>query len=168
MCSNVLKNVPHRHFVFSIPKIIRIYFLFDRKLLTKLSRIAWDVLKLYYKNSVNKENVIPAAAASIQTFGDFLGFNPHFHILTCDGCFGESGMFYASNTDINADKLEPLFRHKVLSMLKRKGLITEATIEIISSWRHSDFNVYCGERIYPGSTQSMENLARYIIRASFS
>ena len=37
-------------------------------------------------------------------------------------------MFYASSTGINADKLEPLFRHKLLSMLKRKGLITEATI----------------------------------------
>lgn len=39
-CSNVLKNVPHRHFVFSIPKIIRIYFLFDRTLLKELARIA--------------------------------------------------------------------------------------------------------------------------------
>ena len=41
-------------------------------------------------------------------------------------------MFYASHIDINADKLEPLFRHKVLSMLKKKGLIREATIELIS------------------------------------
>ncbi len=38
-CSEVLKNVPHRHFVFSIPKIIRIYFLFDRTLLKELSKI---------------------------------------------------------------------------------------------------------------------------------
>ncbi len=53
-------------------------------------------------------------------------------------------------------------------MLKRKGLITEATIELISSWRHSGFNVYCGERIYLGCATSMENLSRYIIRASFS
>ena len=109
-----------------------------------------------------------AAAASIQTFGDFLGFNHHLHILTSDGCFGESGMFYTSHTDINADKLEPLFRHKVLSMLKKKGLTRDRTIELISSWRHSGFNVYCGDRIYPGRIRSMENLARYFIRASFS
>ncbi|MHB8276707.1 MAG: hypothetical protein ACYDIA_03510 [Candidatus Humimicrobiaceae bacterium] len=55
----------HRHFVFSIPKIIRIYFLFDRSLLKELARIAWEVLSLYYKNAVNKDNTIPAAAASI-------------------------------------------------------------------------------------------------------
>ena len=65
LCSSVLKNVLHRHFVFSIPKIIRIYFLFDRSLLKELARIAWEVLGLYYKNSVNKENVMHVASASI-------------------------------------------------------------------------------------------------------
>jgi hypothetical protein len=67
--------------VFSILKIIRIYFLFDRTLLKDLSRIAWEVLGLYYTNAVNKDYAIPVAAASIQTFGDFLGFNPHLHFL---------------------------------------------------------------------------------------
>jgi hypothetical protein len=114
-CSNVLKNVPHRHFVFSIPKIVRIYFLFDRSLLKELSRIAWEVLGLYYKNAVSKENITPAAICSIQTFGDLLGFNPHLHILCADGCFGVSGTFYTAGIDLNADSLEPLFRHKVLS-----------------------------------------------------
>ncbi|MHB8278917.1 MAG: hypothetical protein ACYDIA_14865 [Candidatus Humimicrobiaceae bacterium] len=64
-CSNVLKNVPHRHFVFSIPKIIRIYFLFNRGLLKELAKIAWEVFSLYYKNSVRKDNTMPAAVASI-------------------------------------------------------------------------------------------------------
>ena len=57
-------------------------------------------------------------------------------LLTCDGCFKESDMFYASQLNINAEELEPLFRHKVLSMLKRKGLITNRVIELITSWRH--------------------------------
>ena len=92
------------------------------------------MLVLYYKNSVNKENVMPAAAASIQTFGDFLGFYLHLHILAADGGFGESGMFHTSHTDINAEEFEPLFRHKVLSMLKRRGLITDRVIGLISSW----------------------------------
>jgi len=138
-CSEVLKNVPHRHFVFSIPKIIRIYFLFDRNLLKKLSKIAWEVLSLYYKNAVNKQDAAPAAVASIQTFGDLLGFNPHLHILCADGCFGKNGMFYAANIDLDAGCLEPLFRHKILSMLKKRGLITNRTIELICSWRHLRF-----------------------------
>ena len=32
----------------------------------------------------------------------------------------------------------------------------------------SGFNVFCGSRIQPGHEEAMENLARYIIRASFS
>lgn len=35
-------------------------------------------------------------------------------------------------------------------------------------WSHSGFNVFCGPRIQPGDEEAMENLARYIIRASFS
>ena len=40
-------------------------------------------------------------------------------------------MFYASPADIDAGLLEPLFRNKLLSMLKEKGLITDRTIELI-------------------------------------
>lgn len=36
----------------------------------------------------------PGAVIAIQTFGDFLGFNPHCRILVTDRCFyGEKGMF---------------------------------------------------------------------------
>jgi len=38
LCGGVLKKVPHRHFVFSIPKILRVYFLFNRNLLKELSK----------------------------------------------------------------------------------------------------------------------------------
>jgi hypothetical protein len=41
LCTEVLKYVLHRQWVFRIPKRLRIYFMFDRKLLTKLSRCAW-------------------------------------------------------------------------------------------------------------------------------
>jgi len=45
LCGHVLKTVPHRHFVLSIPKILRRYFLYDRSLLSELSRCAWQSLK---------------------------------------------------------------------------------------------------------------------------
>ncbi len=44
LCQDVLKGVPHRHFVFSIPKFLRRYFLYDRKLLPELSRCGWESL----------------------------------------------------------------------------------------------------------------------------
>ena len=39
---------------------------------------------------------------------------------------------------------------------------------MLMSWRHSGFNVFRGPRIQPGDEKAMENLARYIILASFS
>jgi hypothetical protein len=36
LCGHVLRPVPHRHFVLSIPKILRRFFLHDRKLLAVL------------------------------------------------------------------------------------------------------------------------------------
>ncbi|MBU1184057.1 MAG: transposase [Proteobacteria bacterium] len=59
-------------------------------------------------------------------------------------------------------------RHKVFRMLLAKEKITEEMIRMLSSWRHSGFHVFCGNRISPNDKPAMENLARYIIRASFS
>ena len=36
------------------------------------------------------------------------------------------------------------------------------------NWHHSGFNVYCGDAIWPHNQEGLENLACYIIRASFS
>jgi len=65
LCGNVLKKVPHRHFVFSIPKILRKYFLFNRKLLKELSKVSWDILKNYYQNTCKRNDGTPAAVAVI-------------------------------------------------------------------------------------------------------
>ena len=41
-------------------------------------------------------------------------------------------------------------------------------MSMVMKWRHSGFHVFCGDRIQPGDEKAMENLARYIVRASFS
>jgi hypothetical protein len=72
--------------VFSIPKILRRDFLYDRDLLSDLSRSAWESLKLFLLEAVPEKNPIPGAVIAIQTFDDFLGFNPHYHVLVTEGC----------------------------------------------------------------------------------
>jgi len=167
LCQEVIKAVPHRHFVFSIPKILRRYFLFDRRLLSGLSRCGWESLKLFLQETVPEEGAVPGAVIAIQTFGDFLGFNPHLHILGSDGCFYAEGMFRVAPS-FELKDMEEIFHHKVFKMLLSKGKITQDLVNMLMSWRRSGFNVYCGPRIQPGDEQAMENIARYIIRASFS
>ena len=111
---------------------------------------------------------------AVQTFGDFLGFNPHCHILVTDGCFyGSRGMSRALQgirvaPPLELKKLEAIFRDKVFKMFLKKGKITEEIVRMLSTWKHSGFNVFCGNRISPKDDTAMENLARYIVRASFS
>ena len=71
LVGQVLKKVPHRQWVFSIPKRLRIYFLFDRKLLAKLCRRAWKVLKLYLSQGSTGNADMPGAAMAVHTFGEF-------------------------------------------------------------------------------------------------
>ena len=65
-------------------------------------------------------------------------------------------------------ELEKIFRHKVFKMMLSKGKITEERVNMFMTWRHSGFHVFSGPRIQPGEEEAIENLARYIIRASFS
>jgi len=167
LCEEVLKAVPHRHFVFSIPKILRRYFLYDRKLLSGLSRCGWESLKAFFQDAFYEEGAVPGAVVAIQSFGDFLGFNPHLHILCSDGCFYGEGMFRVAPR-FEKKPLEEIFRHRVFKMLLSKEKITEDLVDMVMKWRHSGFNVFCGKRIQPGDEKAMENLARYIVRASFS
>jgi hypothetical protein len=167
LCEEILKALPHRYFTFSIPKILRRYFLYDRKLLSDLSRCGWEALKAFIQETLPEKDAVPGTVIAIQTFGDFLGFNPHLHILCSDGCFYEDGMFWIASR-FETKQLEEVFRHKVFKMLFSKGKITEELIDMLMKWRHSGFNVHCGRRIQPGDEQAMENLSRYIIRASLS
>lgn len=116
----VLEDVPHRQWVFSIPKRLRPYFMYDRKLLAKLSRCAWNVLSEYLKASITVNDPIPGLVAGrtccspmqpgcvivVQTFGEFTNFNPHLHIIATDGCFCTDGSF--SNKSRGIRKKEEL------------------------------------------------------------
>ena len=157
-------TVPHRHIVFSIPKLIRRCFLFDRTLLADLSRTAWETLREYMTGT---DNSMPGCACSIQTFGDFLGFNPHCHIIISDGTFDEDGNF-SITPYYDAHALEQLFRHKLLKMLVDKGAISQWHIDLLMSWHHSGFNVHVCEPIAAEDRQALEKLAHYIIRCQFS
>ena len=46
---DALEKIPHRHFVFSIPEILRRYFLYARKLLADLSRCARESLQIFLR-----------------------------------------------------------------------------------------------------------------------
>jgi hypothetical protein len=133
LCTEVLKYVPHRQWVFSIPKRLRIYFMFDRKLLTKLSRCAWKVLNLYLTHAIDNDDAKAGAAVAVQSFGDFQNFHPHLHVLATDGCFYNDDAFMVCPPP-DTGELEKLFRYEVFKMLKAEGKINAVVIENMMNW----------------------------------
>ena len=70
-----------------------------------------------------------------------MNFNSHFHVISTDGCFTESGAFTV-NPALRPKDLENLFRDEILKMLKSEGKINNRVIENMLTWRHIGFNVY--------------------------
>ena len=68
----LLEDIPHRQVVFTIPKRLRIYFRYDRKLLGKLASCAWRALRLYLIAYFDRTDITPGAIGFIQTSGDLL------------------------------------------------------------------------------------------------
>ena len=141
--------------------------MYDRSLLSQLSRCAWKVLSFYLKQGVSLDDPEPGAVIAVQTFGDFLNFNPHLHIIATDGCFA-TGEEFMVGTVPDASNLIDLFRLEVFRMLEKAGKINDDIIENMMNWHHSGFNIYCGPAIRPGERGGLEKLAQYIIRAPLS
>ena len=133
-----------------------------------MSRQGWEALKALVQVAVPEPEAVPGAVVATQSFGDFPDcFHPHLHVLATDGAFYGKGLFRVAPR-FHLKDLETLFRYKVLRMLLAKGKITQEIIQLMDRWRYSGFNVYCGPRIHPGEKKSLERLAAYLIRSSFS
>ena len=115
--------------------------MFARRLLAQLNRCVWKVLNLYLSQAAPCEDAKPGAAIAVQSFGDFQNFNPYLHVIATDGYFQENDAFKVCPPPYIAD-LEDLFRYEVFKMLKKEGLITDAVIENMHTWRHSGYGVY--------------------------
>ncbi len=162
----VIEPVPHRHLVFSLPKIIRPYFKFNRKLIALLSRCAYDSVREICQ-PLFEESVMPGMIIAVQTFSDDLGWHPHLHALMTDGVFDENGNFHPLE-HLSLSYIKNVFEHKVLFGLRKKELISEETIKLIQSWQHTGFHVYHETHISAGDTKRLEQVASYLIRPPVS
>ncbi len=52
------------------------------------------VIKRYLKSCVVDNDAVPGASIAVQTYEDFLNFNPHLLAIVSDGCFSKDGAFH--------------------------------------------------------------------------
>ena len=158
----VLEPAPHSQYVFTIPKMLRVYFKHDRKLLGALSQCAWETLRQYFQAALPDARMRPGGIVSIQTYGRTANYHPHLHVLCSDGCFDPEGAFHPLPW-VDTHELEALFRHKVLRMLLSRDKITPERVELLLTWKHSGFAVHRGRQLQPMDTQGQETVAAYLL-----
>ncbi len=161
-------DVPHRQFVFTMPKPLRGIFRKRRKLLNHLFSTAIDTLQDWMRARLDLPEGRLAAIAAVQTFGDYLNFHPHLHVLTASGLVDRDGRFHV----LPADPIEPLaelFRHRFLALLRREKLISDRKLRQLLAWTHSGFSLDAGEKpVAPHDVEGRKRLAEYLLRAPFS
>lgn len=164
MRETLLLDVPHRQVVFTIPRMLRIFFKYKRRLLGDLCQAAVNALLKYFQVTTGTE-LRPGIVASIQTFGQKINLHVHLHFLVTEGGEDSEGTFHhvASFQD---SLLAEFFSREVFSLLLREELISEAMVEKIAGWRHSGFSVH--SKVKARTREEAERVGKYMIRPLLS
>ncbi len=75
--------------------MLRIYFKYDRKLLTRLCHCANEGLRMFLRTVLGLNEGILGMIMVIHTFRDYARFHPHLHAIAADGLFRPNGTFIA-------------------------------------------------------------------------
>jgi len=164
----LLAPVPHRMFTLTVPKRIRPFFLWERKLLGTLARCAADTIRQFYQHMLQELRGTPGIVTSIQTFGNqAANYHPHVHCLAADGLFVPDGTFRSPSFFSSMDIVE-LFQRTVLKAFVQQELIPQEVAENMLSWPHSGFHVHIGARLMPDDHHALDATLRYAARAPVS
>ena len=164
LIEEVLLELPHRQFVFTFPKALRVFFRHDRRLFEDISRLIFSMVQEFYQE-VAGTPIQTGMVIAHQTFGDMMRFNPHYHAIIIEGGFNESGTF-VSIPFAGLQKMTEYFRRKVVWLFVEKELINEEFARNLFSWKHSGFSMDNSVRML--DRKSRENIGQYMARPPLS
>ncbi len=167
IAQSVCQPVPHRQIVWTIPKRLRIFFRFDRRLLGGLTRAAWETIVEVFRSLLGRDDVLPGAIAGIQTFGELIHFHPHIHVIATDGAYRPDGTFICL-PPMDTKRLLSVWQRKVFDLLLEEEKIDQQLVDQMKAWQNSGFSVDNSVYLPTGDTFGLERLAQYIVRCPFS
>jgi hypothetical protein len=168
LVGEILAPVPHRHWTFSIPRVLRGLFERERGLLSLLSQTAYASILKSFQALLERKDVRPGCVFSLQTFGAYgANFNPHCHGLVSDGVFSADGQFLPLPS-LDASAVTEVFRRMLLLRLHKAERLSESFMQNLLSWVHPGFSVYAGPPVDAAEIASMESQARYITRPAMA
>jgi hypothetical protein len=162
---NILLPYAHGHQVFSIPKRLRCFFKFDRKLNKYLFWSAWYAWHRYVERRIPDAQT--GSVMALHCAGDLLPWHPHLHCLSLLGAIDRAGEFHALG-EIDTEELEVLFSEKLFSYLLEEERIDEEVIANMQGWEYSGFSVFSGEKIESEDADQRRFVARYLLKPAVS
>ena len=162
LSENLLLDLPHRQFVFTIPKILRPYFKSDKRLFGEVSKLIFSVLSEFF-SIVAGQALLCACVVSYQSFGEFARFHPHWHVLVLEGGFTRYDRFVY--LPIRTDKgMLKVWQAAILSLFLRNELIDQGRVNMMKDWKHSGFSIESETKLF--SKADREALGQYVVRGA--
>ena len=160
----VVEEVGHCLWTFTVPKLLRPYFLHRRALLGKLCNVAWETVRELIAEATAGD-VRPGMVAAVHTASSDLRWHPHVHALGSRGGWDSVGTWHPVPY-IDTHAAEMLFRQKVITFLAAEDLLDEARIELLDSWKcgHTGFSAHNAVTVQADDYDGIERLARYLLR----
>lgn len=111
-------DVPHRHVIFTIPDVLRHFFLEDRSLLNVLFEAAVQTYKIVIGQGF-KGSLSPGIICVLHTFSRSSDWNPHVHCLATEGGLTKWGAWY-NRPYISYSNLHLTYQDILLKKLRRR------------------------------------------------
>ena len=153
-------RLPHRQFVWTIPKALRGFLKRDRALFAGIGKLIFALIAEYYAEAAGRP-LATGMVSSHQTFGEFATFHPHWHTIVLEGGFDCSDRFFFIPIGAS-EALQELWRRRVIGFFLKQELLDDSLAESMLGWQHSGFSVEAGTRVYDDAAR--QSLSQYIVR----
>jgi len=157
----LLAPVPHRQVVLTIPKRLRAYCLYRRRLLGEIARVAACTAAI--RTLTGEPDLAVGIVACLQTHGSRANWHPHLHLLVTDGGFRPDGTFVSWPAH-DTGRLTEAFRCAVLRLFVRLELFDLTQAAGMRTWPHSGFHVHTAVWVPEDDWPFATRLARYCAR----
>ena len=161
--ATLLAPVPHRQVVLTIPKRLRAYCLYRRRLLGEIARVAARTVTAAIRTLTGERDLDVGIVACLQTHGSRANWHPHLHLLVPDGGFRPDGTFVSWPVHDTA-RVTEAFRRAVLRLFVRLDLFDADQAAGMLTWPHSGFHVHTAVWVPEEDRAFATRLARYCAR----
>lgn len=182
-----LIDVKHRSVLFTIPKELRMFFFYDRTLLTKLTYAVNDIFKYqfhnikaknqrvrkiskYSKNYFTNSDIIHYGLITvIHTFGRDLKWNPHVHAIVTLGGFNKNYK-YIEKKYFHVNSIAGQWRKLVIDIVKSGNYnkkIKAKAYAVANQLYKKDIRLFfnVAKNDLNNSTNAIKYIGRYLSRA---